>query len=279
MGTNAVATTNQNGGLKTLQELLERHKSQIAVALPNHMTAERMIRVALTAVSTTPALQKCTPLSIAACIVQSSILGLEPNSVLGESYLIPFGSTCQLIPGYQGLIKLVRQSGELVMVNAQVVREKDIFDFEDGLDPYLTHKRGKGDRGPVVQYWAGAVLKGGGKQFVVMTREEAEAHGKKFSKTFNNGPWKTDFDAMALKTCLRKLCKFLPKSIQAQAAVSLDERAEDGMQQQFTIDVPLELHPPTEEPVGIESSGEIIEPKRKSQSQPTQESLMEPVSA
>jgi recombination protein RecT len=259
--TNAVAQA--GGGLGTLQGLLNQYKQQIACALPKHLTPERMIRVALTAVSTTPALQKCTPISVAACVVQASILGLEPNAVLGEAYLVPYGNQCQLIPGYLGLIKLVRNSGELQMINAQVVREKDRFEFEDGLDPYLTHKRGEGDRGAVVAYWAGAVLKGGGKQFVVMSKAEVMEHGKRFSKAFNNGPWKTDFDAMALKTCLRKLCKFLPKSIEAQIACNLDERHEAGLSQQFSVDVPLELQPTSEpEPQQIEA------PQRASQAPP-----------
>jgi recombination protein RecT len=259
---NMTAVARQTQTLTTLQGMLEKYKSQIAVALPKHMTPERMIRVALTAVSTTPALQNCTPISIAACIVQASILGLEPNSVLGEAYLVPFKNQCQLIPGYQGLLKLVRNSGDLIMVNAQVVRENDKFDFEDGLDPYLIHKRATGDRGKVVAYWAGAVLKGGGKQFVVLSREEALEHGKKNSKSFNNGPWQTHFDEMAMKTCLRKLCKLLPKSIEAQIAVSLDERHEAGTGQQFSIDVPLELHPPIEE--GAEAEPEVTMPERAS---------------
>jgi recombination protein RecT len=261
--------TTQAKGLGELQSMLEKYKAQIAVALPKHLTPERMIRVALTAVSTTPALQKCSSLSVAGAIVQASILGLEPNGVLGEAYLVPYGNVCQLIPGYLGLLKLVRNSGELITVNAQPVCQNDEFEFDDGLDPYLRHKRGLGsikDRGPVVAYWAGAVLRNGGKQFVVMTREEVEAHAKKFSKAFNNGPWKTDFDAMALKTCIRKLCKLLPKSVEAQSALHLDEAHEAGIPQRFSIDVPLELQPPQEDQTAM--AAEM--PTRKS-AQPAQE--------
>jgi recombinational DNA repair protein RecT len=76
-----------------------------------------------------------------------------------------------------------------------------------------------------------------------------EAHGKKYSKAFNSGPWKTEFDAMALKTCIRKLCKLLPKSIEKlQVAVSLDERHEAGIAQHFSAEVPLELQAASEEP-------------------------------
>ena len=241
-----------SSALGTLQGLLEKYKQQIAVALPRHLTPERMIRVAITAVSQTPALQQCTPISIAGCIVQASILGLEPNGALGEAYLVPFSNKktgkkeCQLIPGYLGLIKLVRNSGELIMINAQPVRAKDDFDFEDGLDPFLRHKRAPGspeERGAITHYWAGAVLKGGGKQFVVMTTSEVKAHRDKYSKAKDSGPWVSEFDAMACKTCLRKLVKFLPKSIEAQVAVNLDERHEAGLTQRFMVDVPLELQP------------------------------------
>ena len=127
--------TPEQKALVNLQDLLIRHKDQIAMALPRHMSADRMLRVAITAATTTPALLKCDARSIAGCLVQAAILGLEPSTVLGEAYLIPFGKTCQLIPGWKGLLKLVRNSGELLMVNAQEVRAKDTFDFEDGLDP------------------------------------------------------------------------------------------------------------------------------------------------
>ncbi|HEX5431515.1 MAG TPA: recombinase RecT [Bryobacteraceae bacterium] len=273
----AVATVPQDNKavakvpLGDLQKLLEAHKDQISMALPRHMTPERMIRVAMTAYSTTPALWECDVKSIAACIVQSSILGLEPNSVLGESYLIPFRNkgkmTCQLIVGYQGLLKLVRNSGELMMVNAQVVHARDDFDFEYGLEPFLRHKKAAGtpaDRGPVVAYWAGAVLKGGGKQFVVMSRPEVEAHRDKYSKAKDFGPWKTEFDEMAKKTCIRKLAKLLPKSIEkdfVSAAVNLDERAEAGLAQRFSIDVPLALQSPVDE----DPSAEVEMPKRASE--------------
>ena len=137
------------------------------------------------------------------------------------------------------------------MVNAQEVREKDVFEFEDGLDPLLRHKRAPGgpeESGPVVAYLAGAVLKGGGKQFVVMTRQKVEADAKKYSKASNSGPWKTEFHEMAKKTCLRKLCKYLPASVESQVACALDEEHEAGIPQQFVPEVPLELHPAAEAP-------------------------------
>lgn len=250
---NAVATRPANG-LATLQQLLITHKDQIAMALPKHLTPERMIRVALTAVSRTHQLQSCDPKTVAACVVQASILGLEPEAALGEAYLVPFKvkgvQMCQLVIGYKGLIKLVRNSGQLSMINAATVREKDTFEFEDGLKPYVVHRKPSPfaspvDRGPVIGYWAGALLKDGSQQFVVMGKGEVEEHMRRYSKsyTLDSSPWKTEFDAMALKTCIRKLCKFLPQSVEVQTAIALDEQADTGVAQMFTSAVPTDLLP------------------------------------
>ena len=93
MSTTAVQTRPSGGNLAALQALLKTHEAQIAVALPRHMTPERMIRVALSCVSGNSLLSQCEPISIAASIVQLSILGLEPNSLLAEAYLVPFWNT------------------------------------------------------------------------------------------------------------------------------------------------------------------------------------------
>lgn len=251
MSTLALQKSSEVQNLTTLKDLLTRYKEQIAMALPRHLTPERMIRVALTAVSRSQKLQECNPATVAGCVVQASILGLEPDGVLGEAYLVPFynkkangnkgGMECQLIPGYQGLLKLVRNTGELKMIDVQEVCENDEFDFEKGMEPYLRHKPASGDRGKVIKYWAGAVLTNGGKQFEVMSVEDIELHRDRFSKAKDFGPWKDSPEWMFKKTVLRKLVKLLPKSAQAQLAVALDERAEAGIPQRFAVDVPIDL--------------------------------------
>src|ERR1051325_6727850 len=245
--------SSQTQALTTLSELLNRYKEQIAMALPRHLTPERMIQVAVTAVSRNPLLQKCNPATIAGCVVQASILGLEPDGVLGEAYLVPFwnkkannnkgGYECQLIPGYQGLLKLVRNTGQLKMVDVQEVCENDEFDFEKGTQPYIRHKPAFGDRGEITMYWAGAVLTNGGEQFEIMTVEQIESHRDKYSQSADKeySPWQRSPEWMYKKTVLRKLVKLLPKSAQAQLAVALDERAEVGIPQRFAVDVPIEL--------------------------------------
>jgi recombination protein RecT len=268
----AVSTTSRNLG--NLQTLLEKYKRQIAAAIPNHLTPERLIRIALTAVSRSPGLMECDPLTICGCVIQAAQLGLEPDNVLGECYLVPFNNTktrkkeCQLIIGYRGMLRLARNSGELKFVNAQVVRERDSFEFVEGTEPSLTHKRAAGDRGKPVAYWACASLRTGGSQFVVMTKREAEEHRDRFAKARDTA-WRDDFDSMALKTALRRLCKLLPKSAQAQIATSLDEAHEAGRSQVFSFEVPAELHPPLEEPVSM--------PRRASEQDSTESPEEEPV--
>lgn len=252
----AVATKSPLG---SLQGLLEKYKHQIAMALPRHLTPERMIRVAITAVSRTPKLMECDQLTVAGCIVQASILGLEPNGMTGEAYLVPFfnGKTkrmeCQLIPGYLGLVRLARNSGEFSVIDAQPVHERDEFDFEKGSEVWWRHKWPKtGDRGAVIGYWAGYVLKDGGKNFEYMTVEQIISHRDRYSKgAFDKagnlqGPWKDSPDWMFRKTPLKQVLKLAPKSTELATAISLSEQGEAGMSQALSVDVPYELQAPAQ---------------------------------
>lgn len=280
MSTTSLQQASSPTALTTLSGLLNRYKEQIAMALPKHLTAERMIRVALTAVGRNQKLQECNPATIAGCVVQASILGLEPDGILGEAYLVPFynkkannnrgGMECQLIVGYQGLLKLVRNTGDLKMIDVQEVCLNDEFDYEKGMEPYLRHKPAMGERGPIQMYWAGAVMINGGTQFEVMTVSDIERHRDRYSKSKDFGPWKDSPEWMFKKTVLRKLAKLLPKSAQAAHAVALDERAEAGLAQRFTVDVPIELHQQSDgsEAPQVEAGAVVQMPQRLSEAQP-----------
>lgn len=266
----------QGGGLTALQALLEKHKGQIANALPKHMTPERMIRVALSAVSGNHLLMQCRPITLAACVVQSSILGLEPNSLLGEAYLIPFWNSkvnaydCQLMPGYMGLVKLARNSGQVSVLDAQPVHANDEFDFEKGSECWWRHKWCRaGDRGAVQGYWAGYVLKDGSKNFEYMTVEQIERHRDKFSKGAYNkagklqGPWADAPDWMYRKTVLKLLIKLMPKSVELSTAIGLDDRQDAAIAQTY-VDVPLQLMPaPDEEGEEEAPQRPVVEEKPK----------------
>jgi recombination protein RecT len=222
--------------------LLEKAKPQIALALPRHLNADRMLRIAMTSVRRTPALLGCNQQSLLGAVMQAAQLGLEPDGVLGHAYLIPFKDQVQLIIGYKGLIDLARRSGQLSTIFARVVYAEDQFEFAYGLTERLEHiPSGKVENGEVRAVYAVARLKDGGTQFEVMTRGEVDAIRKR-SRAADDGPWVTDYAEMAKKTVLRRLCKMLPASVELSRAVALDERAELGLPQQLedVIDVPAE---------------------------------------
>lgn len=208
---------------KGMQQMMKAMAKEIEAALPSMVSSERFQRVALTAFSANPALQKCDPKSFIAAMMQSAQLGLEPNTPLGQAYLIPYGTHVQFQVGYKGMLELAQRSGKIKTIYAHEVRENDEFDIDYGLEQSLKHKPLlKGDRGDVIGYYAVYHTIDGGFSFVFMTKEEVNEFAQKKSKTFNNGPWKTDFDAMAKKTVIKQLLKYAPISIEIQQAIVAD---------------------------------------------------------
>lgn len=209
----------------TVRDLFLQNKEQIQAALPKHLTVDRMIRVAFTCINTTPKLLECTPRSLLAAVIQCAQLGLEPG-VIGHVYLIPFKEQVQVIPGYKGLIALARNSAQISTIYAQTVYAEDVFHYQFGTDPKIEHIPSDTERGETTFYYAVCRMKDGGVQFEVMRKDDVVTHRDKYSKAARQGPWVTEFDEMAKKTVLRKLCKMLPTSIELQTAVVLDEQAE-----------------------------------------------------
>jgi recombination protein RecT len=206
----------------TVAEMMEKNRDSIAAALPKHLTVERLTRVALGELRTTPKLLECQPASLMNAIVKASQLGLEVGSGMGHAYLVPYKTECQLIIGYRGMIALARRSGEITSINARVVYANDDFMLEYGLEERLRHIPSTAeDPGAVTHVYAVAKLKDGGIQYEVMTRAEVEAIRKR-SKAGNAGPWVTDWNEMARKTVMRKLFKYLPMSIEMADAMSAE---------------------------------------------------------
>lgn len=207
----------------TIKGYIKTYESEIAKALPKVMTPERFTRIATSAVSNNPKLEECTPISFISALMNAAQLGLEPNTPLGQAYLIPYGKQCQFQIGYKGLIDLAYRSGEFKNISAHIVYENDEFDYEFGLEPKLKHKPAKTNRGKPIYYYAVFNLVNGGFGFEVMSHEEVEAHGKQYSKTYNNGPWITNFESMALKTVMKKALKYAPLKSDFVLSVETDE--------------------------------------------------------
>lgn len=220
---NSTAVGNSNN--KTIKDYLKAYEGEFAKALPSVLTPERFTRMALTAITKTPKLAQCSPASFMAAMLEAAQLGLEPNTPLGQAYLIPYGNSCQFQIGYKGLIDLAHRSEELKSIEAHEVRENDVFEFEFGLNPKLVHKPAMINRGEVIWYYAVYHLVNDGYGFEVMSREEVETHARKYSKTYNKGPWQTEFDEMAKKTVLKKALKYAPLKSDFVRGIATDETA------------------------------------------------------
>lgn len=207
---------------ENLNGWLRLYKNQIAKALPSVITPERFVRMAMTALTGNPKLQNCTPETFIGAALTAAQLGLEPNTPLGQAYLIPYGNTCQFQIGYKGLLDLANRSGLLKNVTAQVVYENDEFEFEFGLEPKLRHKPAMSNRGKPLWVYATYHLTNGGYNFEVMSMDDIRKFAKEKSKTYNNGPWQTDFEAMAKKTVLKKVLKYAPLKSETASAAAQD---------------------------------------------------------
>nr|DAY20524.1 MAG TPA: RecT protein [Caudoviricetes sp.] len=218
-GTTAVAEKKQ----KTIFDVIQAGAKQFATALPKHINSDRFVRIAITTIRQNPKLAQCNQESLLGALMVSAQLGLEPG-VLGQCYLIPYGRECQFQIGYKGMIELLRRSGQLKDIYAYSVYENDEFEMTYGLDRDLKHKPNLQNKGNFIGCYCVAVLKDDARAFEYMTKDEIEAHGKKFSKTYGNGPWKTDFEAMAHKTVVKKMLKWLPLSVEFLEMANKDEK-------------------------------------------------------
>jgi recombination protein RecT len=210
-----------------IASLFEKMKPEMAKALPKHLNAERMARIGLTEIRKNPALLECSQASLLAGIMTAAQLGLEPG-ILGHVYLIPYNNNktrqkeVQFMIGYKGILELVRRSGQVASIDVHEVCKGDDFEFEYGLEPKLRHKPNLDNRGEEYAYYAVAKLKDGGYQFLVMSKKDVEKY-KARSKSPNYGPWQSDYGAMAKKTVLKQLCKYLPISLEYQEYMAQDE--------------------------------------------------------
>lgn len=224
--------TIQKADANVVRDLLEKTKDRLGAALDRALTPERVIQVATSLVYRTPHLQTCTRDSIYTAVLQAAELGLDLNPSLGEAYLVPRwnkhvgANQAQFQIGYQGLLKLARQSGEILAIRADVVREGDQFEFGYTPDLHLHHIPQWGD-GPIVGAYAVAKLRTGERQAVYLPTAEIElVRGR--SVAGQSGPWVTDWAEMAKKTATRRLCKQLPRSLEAARAIEIDDLAYQG---------------------------------------------------
>lgn len=215
---------------KTIDDYLKQMAPAMAQALPKHMDVDRLMRLAMTTIRTTPALKDADVSSLLGAVMQAAQLGLEPG-LMGHCYLLPFKNSkkgiteVQFIIGYKGMIDLARRSGHIQSIYAHAVYQKDEFEYELGLDPKLKHKPCMDeDKGNFVGAYAVAHFKDGGYQFEFMSKAEIEKRkGRSKAANSSYSPWATDYEEMAKKTVVRHMWKYLPISVEMQQQVAYDE--------------------------------------------------------
>lgn len=204
-------------------------KAKLAMAIPKHLTVDRLLRVAMSAIRVNPTLLKCTPQSLVACVMGCAQLGLEPEPFLGQAYLVPYKKNkklpngqwettmeAQLIPGYRGYIALARRSGEVQTVMAQAVYANDHFRLRYGVEATVEHEPAEGDRGAFKGAYVVFKYKDGSYSFDYMSKADIDKIRAR-SKSADKGPWVTDYEEMAKKTVVRRHVKMTPLSVENNA--------------------------------------------------------------
>lgn len=213
--------------------------------LPQHLGADRMMRLALTVLRKNPKLAECDPASYVGALLTADALGLDPG-VDGEAYLVPYKRECTLIVGYQGYAKLFWQHPLAQHLECRAVYDNDEFDYEYGLSPYLRHKPARNhDNARITDYYAVAKLSSGASAFAVLTADEVKELRR--GKVGPNGDIPDPQHWMERKTVLRQLVKLLPKSKGLANAAVVDEQRGSQLAAQKV-------------PQAIDAGAEVIEP-------------------
>lgn len=225
-----------NGALEkrpaTMEDTIKDCVAKYASLIPSHMKEGRLANIIFNEYRTTPALREASSASFFGAVIRSLQIGLEPGGALGHCYLLPFRSKgqmeVQMVLGYKGMIELIRRSGQVMSIVARPVYDGDKFDLAYGLEDKFEHVPyfmiEGAEKGELKGVTLVVKLKDGGHITDYMPLVEIEEHRKR-SLAKESGPWKTDYEAMALKTIVRKNFKWLPVSAELQRDVAeTDER-------------------------------------------------------
>lgn len=209
---------------------------QFRNSLPRHIDPEKFKAAILTAINLNPQLARAATTDMKSLLVAASRAaqdGLMPDG--RDAAFVVFGTAVQYMPMIGGILRKIRNSGELASIDAQVVYENDDFDYALGDEPYIKHKPIlRGERGEPIAVYATATLKDGSRYREVMTVSEVE-RVRAVSRSAKNGPWVQWWSEMARKTAIRRLAKRLPMDTDVQDFFDRDAQ-NDGVD--FAADAP-----------------------------------------
>ncbi len=223
----------------SIADLIRAMEPEIKKALPGVVTPERFTRMALSALNTNPKLRECTQMSFLAALMNAAQLGLEPNTSLGQAYLIPYKNKgvleCQFQIGYKGMIDLVYRNEMVQTIQAHCVYQNDEFDYELGLEPKLYHRPALKDRGELMAVYAMFRLQNGGCGFEVMSKGDVDAYAGRYSQGIDSAysPWKSNYEEMAKKTAIKRVLKYAPLKTEFVRAMHVD----NAIQKEISVDM------------------------------------------
>lgn len=278
-------TTTQKTKQSEFNQFLQKYKGQLEAALPKHLNADRMVRIAITEFSKNANLQKCELTSIFGSLVLAGQLGLEPG-VNGQGYLIPYGKTCKFIPGWKGLVDLVSRSGRATVWTGAVY-EGDDFNYMLGANPYCNHRpNGEFDVKKLTHVYAIGKVKDAELPVIeVWTVKRVRNHLAKFNKVGDKHYALADneqnFEMYARKVVLLQVLKYMPQSIELNNAIMATDAAEMG--QHVTIDgdfVVVDSEPVQDEqtvmPEAVSQPAPQVEQQPQQQPMPQQQASYNP---
>lgn len=182
----------------------------------------------LSVVNNNKLLQSADPATIYSSAMMAASIDLPINPNLGFAAIVPYGRQAQCQIMSKGFIQLAIRSGQYAKINNAIVHQGELVKYDPFKDEY-EFDASKRTSDEVIGYMAYFRTVGGFEKYFYMTKEEALAHGKRYSKTFKNGTWATDPDAMCLKTVIKLLLsKYGILSIEMQRAIKFDSGIAKG---------------------------------------------------
>lgn len=222
-------TNQEKSPVAAFGKFMEKMKPQMALALPRHMNADRMARLAMTAFSTSPSLQQCTPNSIAASIMIAGQLGLEPG-VNGAGYLIPYKTTCTFVPGWKGLVDLVSRSGRGTVYTGVIFSDQE-YTFIDGAkrDLIIHNETDLDDPDDITHAYAIGWVKDATMPIIELwSVEKIRKHRDKYNKVGSKHYSFRDWEMYCRKVPLLQVLKYMPASIELSNAIDISNAQEMG---------------------------------------------------
>jgi len=226
--------TTEISPITDFKNTLEKQAPQFKMALPPHISTERFTRTVMTAVQKNPKLLQCDRTSLWAACMQAASEGLMPNGI--ESAIVPFKDQAQFMPMVAGILKKIRNSGEIISICVEIVYEGEPFKYYvDTQGKHLEHTPNVFGLsvGPMLGAYAIAVSKDGGSYIEVMSAGEI-GKVRSVSRSKDSGPWRDWFEEMVKKTVIRRLSKLLPMSTDVLDLIKSDDQFYQLEQPQIT---------------------------------------------